>query len=83
MTAVAEYAAAGETPVNAPAFYDFLKLLSVAVLLAESGDAPGALIARHEAELAAEEAFPAGSADAQTLRLILAAAGRVTAEVAE
>jgi predicted RNA polymerase sigma factor len=68
--------------VNPPALYDALNCASLAVLLAESGDAGHAESTLTEASLAAVDAFPAGSPEAVALGVILAAAGRVSAEVA-
>jgi len=67
--------------VNPVALYDALNCASLAVLLAESGDAAGAEVPLLEASLAATDAFPAGSPEAAALGVILAAAGRVSEEV--
>jgi hypothetical protein len=64
--------------VNPPALYDALNLASLAVLLGESGDAGRAETTLLEADIAAMDAFPAGSPEAQALGVILAAAGRVS-----
>jgi predicted RNA polymerase sigma factor len=64
--------------VNPPALYDALNCASLAVLLAESGDANRAEAALLEASLAASEAFPVGSPEAEALGVILTAAGRVS-----
>ncbi len=63
--------------MNPPALYDALNCASIAVLLAESGDAGQAEAALMEASLAATDAFPAGSPQAAALGIILAAAGQV------
>jgi hypothetical protein len=67
--------------VNPPALYDALNCASMAVLLAESGDAGQAETTLLEASLAAVEAFTPGSPEADALGIILAATGRVSAEV--
>jgi len=71
-----------ETRANAPALYDALYCASMAVLLAESGDAGHAEATLMEASLAAVDAFPADSPEAAALGVILVAAGRVPAEAA-
>ena len=63
--------------MNPAALYDALNTASLAVLLAESGDAGQAEAALLEASLAASDAFPAGSPESMALGVILAAAGRV------
>lgn len=64
--------------MNPPALYDALNLTSLAVLLAESGDADRAETTLLEASLATSEAFPIGSPEAEALGVILAAASRVS-----
>jgi hypothetical protein len=63
--------------VNPPALYDALNCASLAVLAAEAGDVPKADTSILEAPLAAPEAFPAGSREAEALSVILAAVARV------
>jgi hypothetical protein len=67
--------------VNPCALYDALNCASLAVLAAETGRSAVAETALMEASAAAAGAFPAGSPEAEALGVILAAAGRVTAEV--
>lgn len=64
--------------MNPPALYDALHLMALAVLFAEGGDDAKAETARLEASIAAGDAFPAGSPEAEALGIILAAAGRVS-----
>jgi hypothetical protein len=63
--------------VNPVALYDALNCLSLAVLFAESGDTGRSETALLEASVAAGDAFPAGSPEADALGVILAAAARV------
>jgi hypothetical protein len=69
--------AAGQTPVNAEALYDFLHCLSESVLLAEKGDDLGAATYRLPASAAALMAFPVGSEESRAAGIILMAAERV------
>lgn len=63
------------------AFYDVLQLAAIAVLAGESGEAVRKETSLLEASIAAVDAFPAGTPEADALGVILAAAGRVSAEV--
>lgn len=71
-----------ETPVNAEALYDYLFCLAQSVLERESGDSLRAEIAQLGASSAALGAFPIGTEESRALGVILAAASRVSAEVA-
>jgi hypothetical protein len=64
--------------MNPVALFDALNCASTAVLAAEGGDAATAETALFEASIAAGDAFPAGSPEADALGIVLAAAGRVT-----
>jgi hypothetical protein len=67
----------------APAFYDALNLTSLAVLAGEAGESDKAAVALLEASMAASDAFPEGSREAEALSVLLDAASRVPeAEVA-
>jgi hypothetical protein len=68
--------------VNPVALYDALNCASLAVLHAETGDADRASVALFEASLAAADAFPEDSREAQALAVILDAAARVQEAVA-
>lgn len=67
--------AAGD--IDTAALYGALDLLSTAVLCAEGGDTERAATFRMEASLAAADAFPAGSDEANALGVLLDAAARV------
>lgn len=62
------------------ALYDALNCASYACLHAEAGDTAKAEAALLEAGLAACEAFPPGSREAEALGVILAAVARVAPE---
>jgi len=68
--------------VNPVALYDALNCLSLSVLHAEAGDSGRSATALLEASMAASDAFPEGSREAEALSVILDAAARVPAEVA-
>jgi hypothetical protein len=73
-------AESAEQDVNPVALWDALNLAASAVLAAEGGDTAKAETALLEAQLAAGDAFPAGSREAEALGIILEAAGRVREE---
>ena len=59
--------------ISLPALHEALELAARAALLAESGDTQEALRALHDADRAAREAFPQGSAEAAALATVLGA----------
>lgn len=63
--------------MNPVALYDALNSLSLAVLHAEAGDSDLSAVALLEASVAAADAFPEGSREAEALSVILDAAARV------
>lgn len=66
--------------MNSAAFYDALNCMSMAVLLIEGGTPSRVARAEHsflEASVAAADAFPEGSAEAEALRTLLTAIDRM------
>lgn len=67
--------------MNPAALYDALNLTASAVLHGEAGNPNQAAVALLEASMAAADAFPEGSPQAQALAVILDAAAQVPEEV--
>lgn len=64
--------------MNAGSLYDFLMCAAEGVLAGEVGETAKQWAALLEASIAAVDAFPVGTPEAEALGVILAAAGRVS-----